>query len=252
MAEKNLLHATQLKLSAPCPTQSGRGKYSKLHVDQYNGNPRIVVTTNDPQDAGNSYGRIEAAMDLNTFNLICTYINSMCAYPNDTKIKIDLLGHPRDNGMKSPEPTIMTSVIVGRDAEGRIYITVKDVLKEGRPVVKFIFGPTNSRYVKIVKPGGEPNLESEISQRAAQVWVATAQQILPSICITNYVHPQPPNGGGNRSGGYGGGGRGGFGGGGGGRGNGGGGGYGGGGPRSGDSDQGAGSSGSGSTEDLPF
>ena len=226
MAEKTLLDATQLKLRAP----NGQGKSATLHVGQYNGHPRLVVTTNVQADQGNNYGRIEAPMDLNSFNLVCGYIRTLVSSPNDTKIKLDILGHPRDNGNRSPEPVVTHAIILSKNAEGVVSITVKDVLKPERPIITFPFSPTNSRYVLLVKPHGEKVSQAELSYSGANSWADTAQQVVPYLCIINYVHPQPPQGGGggNRSGGYGGGGRGGYGGGGGGQRGGGGGGYGGG------------------------
>lgn len=201
---KDITASSNLRLSAPCP--SARGKWSKLSFSQWMGNPRIEVMTEDPNDQGNNRGRITAKMDLITFQMILNLVRTLCTNPEETKWKIELKKPGKfQQGQPPAEAIHEASVIVGRDAEGVIFISVKDELISGRPVVKFPFAMTN-RFTRLVRSNGEPPTASELSIQAARAWCDASEKIMAQVCVDRYEHPQPPGGGYNRNGGGGGGG----------------------------------------------
>lgn len=201
---KDITANSNIRLSAPCP--SARGKWSKLNFSQWMGNPRLEVMTEDPNDQNNNRGRITAPMDIITFTAVVNKIRELCDSPQEIKWVFEFAKPQRNNGQGPSEPMKVASVIVGRNAEGVVFICVKDDAISGRPVIPFPFALTN-RYTKLRKANGEELSKSELSVIAARAWCDAAIRIVTQLCVDRYEHPQPPQGGwGNRGGGGGGGG----------------------------------------------
>ena len=128
--KRKTINFPRLALSAPCPGVPG--VKSSLYWAVFDGNPRIVVKTNDPADQTN-YGKITAAMgawDVGALvRLIGIAVTSTVAWK---------MGLDKKNMYKGSQtfdtPQHINDVIVGRDADGVVYLSVKE---EGRPYIKF-------------------------------------------------------------------------------------------------------------------
>lgn len=203
--EMNLLDNRKLKLEAP----NNKGKMANLSVQvTKEGNPRLVVYTNDPEDTAD-YGKITAAMEMKSFFSLLGMIDEAIAAPGEYKEKIDNL-NSWAGGQKLDVPKVVNSTIVTKDAEGVVAITVS---APRRPNIKFPF--MLDSFHNFVKADGSSLGKAEASHRVARAWVRFIEAILPVIAVTKYVHPEKKdngfnkggNGGGQRGGGsYGGGG----------------------------------------------
>jgi hypothetical protein len=173
-------------------------------------NPQIDVRTNVEGDK--DYGRISAKLDTPTLFTLLALLDQMAdpSTPPNTKHQIRNKAIRFINGRRS-DPMLDTTIIVGRDAEGVVFIGVTSWEKE-RPIIKFPFRP--SAMHELVDSTGAPVPLAKISEYCARGWANLVAQIIPTILINEYVEPPPRDGagagggGGNRGGGggYGGGG----------------------------------------------
>lgn len=197
-----LLDNRKIRLEAP----NAQGKNASLSFQvTKEGNPRLVVWTNDPQDT-QDYGKITAAMEMKSFFAFLRMLEEACAAPGEYKEKIDCL-NSYYGGQKQDTPKVVSSVIVTKDAEGVVAVTVS---APRRPNIKFPFQLDS--YHNFIKADGSQLGRAEASVRLAKGWVRFLEQVVPLIAVTNYVHPEKKDngnkggyGGGNRQGGGGGG-----------------------------------------------
>lgn len=203
---KHILNSPKIRLNTPCPT--ARGKISSLSWDTYMNNPRIVVKVNDPAFASpeKSYGQIQAAMEPVTFYLFLELLEQATKSDTPMKNKLELSGTPK--GGNSNNPVVMTDVWIGKDNEGCIFISVIKKDQEGWPIIKFIFGAPDDRFVKVFKADGTEYTKAELSIGYARAYCKLLGNTMANVLDTKYVEPPPfiPQGkggygGGNRSGG---------------------------------------------------
>lgn len=200
---KHGLNNPKIRLSAPCPT--AKGKYSNLGFDMWQNNPRIVVSTNDPSmmNKDRQFGKITAAMESPTFFLFLEMIKDAFTSKEEMKQNLQLFGNPKGGGGPGVEPVHLTDVWIGRDAEGCIFVSVVKK-EEGWPIIKFIFGYPDRRFVRAKEQGGQEFDKARISQGYARAYYELLKATMGSLIIDSYVEP-PPYIPGNK-GGYGGGG----------------------------------------------
>lgn len=213
---KHILNSPKIRLSAPCPT--ARGKISALSWDIYMNNPRIVVKVNDPALATpeKSYGQIQAAMEPPTFYLFLHFVEQATKAEGPMKNKIELLGTPRGSAPGQPvNPVPTADVWIGKDNDGCVFVSVIKRDQEGWPVIKFVFGAPDERFVKVFKADGTEYTRGELSTAYGRAYCKLLENAMANVLDTKYVEPPPyipgnkggyGGGGGNR-GGYGGGNR---------------------------------------------
>lgn len=196
---KNALDNAKLKLYSP----NSKGKMASLALQLVKNNPRIVVYTNDPEDTVD-YGKITANMDMLTFFALMQLITTAANAPGEYREKIDNKNFTWGGGQRSEKPSIVSSTIVSKDAEGVVYISIS---APRRPVIKFQFG--ENEYHNFVKSDGTPLSKAEGSQRVALGWVNLMEKVMAHLAVVEYVEPEPKQqggGGGFNRGGQGGGG----------------------------------------------
>lgn len=166
----------EYKLKLIGPKQEGASKPPTLSVNVWRNNPRIEVKTNVPNDR--DYGRINAPMDILSFNDLIEYIDIIANGPNGEML-------PVKNNVGAPgfEKQVSTT-IVGKDAEGRMYISVT---AKDRPKIKFVFKPSNW-HVFCKKDFVTPLSEAEVSVPSAKAWAKTFQTLVNTYIANNYVH----------------------------------------------------------------
>lgn len=191
-----ILRGSKWQLSAPCPT--AKGKYSKLYWDMYSGNPRLVVRTNDPEDEGNEYGRITAALEPLTFAALLGCIEEAAKSPAPVKYKVECYSNPKTEQGRG-EITLSHEIHTGKDAQGRVYISVIDKQKN-RPVVQFFFAAPDSRYHRVFMNGQELGEDAKSVLYALNT-VELLRNIFPVAMIFDH-EPPPPRTGGNGGGGW--------------------------------------------------
>lgn len=152
-----------------------------LRVDLYQNNPQIKIYTN--MESAPHKGAIIAGMDFQTLHVIFKLIRDIVnedgggeqiIYEIENKYK------PRD----SKELMVKNKTIIGKDAEGVVFISVIDSNPE-MPKVKFEFGM--NYYHGLVRKGGLPPLtKADISCRSAVAWADLFQNIVMRIAVDIY------------------------------------------------------------------
>lgn len=206
---RNVLDGNNLSISAPCPT--AKGKWSSLNFRVTNGNPRIIIYTNDPDDEGNDYGRIVVKLHPLSFETLLNVWESCIDKEAGYKETIEIEDFIFNGGQRSERPELTHKIIVGKDNDGVISLMVLDARGPNRPRIKFeIRAP---RFVKLLSSGGEPLDRAQESVRFTRIWIDLLRPLATQLAVDTWKEPQRRNqnqnqGGGNRGGGggYGGGG----------------------------------------------
>lgn len=144
---------------------------SKLSFGIYRENPRIVVRTNDPADAENSYGKITAAMDPSTWEVLRMVIEEMIKNPVKD-IKVIKNFNMWKNGQKFDTEQLINQTLIGRDEDGRIWLRI---MEEGRPSPTFYFGPP--KYHALINMDKTPYSPGDASQLFARATVAMLSRV---------------------------------------------------------------------------
>ncbi|MDD2879636.1 MAG: hypothetical protein PHQ58_04300 [Rhodoferax sp.] len=185
---KHILNSPKIRLNAPCPT--ARGKISTLSWDTYMNNPRIVVKVNDPAFANpeKSYGNIQAAMEPPTFYFFLQLLDMAIVSEGQTKNKLELRSTSRGN----PNETVVTAdVWIGKDGEGCVFVSVIKRDQEGWPVIKFVFGPPDERFVKVFKADGTEYTKAELSVGYGRAYYKLLENAMANVLDSKYVEPPP-------------------------------------------------------------
>lgn len=188
---KIALDNNKLSLSAP----NSKGKKAGLLWQLINNNPRIVVYTNDPDDQVD-YGKITAALDSPTFFAFLRLIEQAITAEKGYKEKIDNLNYTWGGGKRSDTPTVVSSLLVGKDDDGVIWIAVS---APRRPQIKFPF--MNPEFHNFIHRDGTPYEKAEVSALMAAAYVDFLRPMLANLMVSEYVEPKPKDdrGGNNRS-----------------------------------------------------
>lgn len=211
------LDSAKLKFSAPNPT--GKGKYCQYYASVWQGNPRLVLQTNDPneaQDRNKNFGRIEAPMDLVAFISAMELLRQLgeetwAAVRAGTKdalreVKYSLVCNtiPRGQGGpgQMPQPVLLTTVHIGRDAQGVIYMSNVSA-DETRPKVKVPLALPDKRFHAFTADRQDldkPAVSALCAIAFAKIW----SEYMPVACQRTYTPPvfgggAGGSGGGNRN-----------------------------------------------------
>lgn len=182
---KNALDNRKLVLFAKCPTAVG--KYSTLTWSIINNNPRITVRTNDPDEMNKeqNWGRITAALDTPVFYAFLELIKEAVAAPNDWKKKILNKNYTFFTGKRSEKPEVVSELWVGKDKDGKVWISVIDALKPNRPKIQFFFECPN--FHGFVEGDGSPVSDGKVSQLFAMGYVNILSQLMAHLSVTTFV-----------------------------------------------------------------
>ena len=207
---KTYIAHPKLKLTTPLPgVQKVRATCA---FDVYMGNPRVVVRTNDPNEANRKdFGTITAAMDPFVFFAFMHQAREIIKAPEQNKFQLVCM--KRDRNMQTGQSEIKdtASIWFGKDAEGVVFISVVAPPNENRPVIKFPI--LHSEYHQYRHKDGTPFSKAEASVITASGLFAFMEILIPHIGVITYneadhVYNGPKKGGGgggygNRGGGYG-------------------------------------------------
>ena len=151
------------------------GKSPRLAWGLFDGNPRIEVRTNDVNDEKVNYGRITAPIDAFTCAVIADMLSTAGTQPSGWREKI-VNKSTWHNGNKFNEPTRINDIIIGKDNEGTVYISVHE---DNRPNIRFFFGP--SQWHSLVKNDGSPYSRQELSVLYAKSYADMIRMIVATI-----------------------------------------------------------------------
>lgn len=191
--EKTAFDNRKLNLTTEVPGDSR--KKSSLVVQLVANNPRLVVYTNlpDDQSESNNYGRINANMDAPTFAVMIEAIERMADAQPGEKISLNCLNHTFYGGKRSDAPKLLSTIYIGKDSDGNVYISVVSKEKE-RPIIKFIFGENDYHFLG--KTDGTKFTKAEASVIYAKGWSRLLMSMMETMLINNYKEPEKKNDGG--------------------------------------------------------
>ena len=155
---------------------SGEGRDApRLYWAIFDGNPRIVVRTQDPNDKDNNYGTIVAPMDPIIMSVLSDIIRQAAEAEPGWRQKITNKS-TWHNVQKLQEPTRINDIIVGKDSEGCVYIALHE---DNRPNLRFLFGPSSFHY--LIKNDGSPLSKAELSVLFAKGYANMVMQAVGTI-----------------------------------------------------------------------
>ena len=180
--KKNALDSKKLNLVAPCPTAPG--KRSSLIWGVYSNNPRLTVYTGDPEDSSErtGYGKIAANLDTPTFFAFIEMLEAAAKSTEECKQKIDNKGFTWFGGKRSEVPVVVNSLIVGKDAEGCVWVSV---VADNRPIIKFFIGP--SEFHVLYHSTGKPFSKAEASSLYAVAYCQLLRNMVGNVLVTEYT-----------------------------------------------------------------
>ena len=179
---------------------NAKGKMATLKWGLVKNNPRITVFTNDPDDTVDN-GRISANLDARTFFAFMSLISEAVLAKESFKVKIDNSNFSFFGGKRSDTPSVVSSLWVGRDEDGTIWISVT---APKHPSIRFVFSSTD--FHNFYHSNGEQYTKSEYSQLFAKAYVSMLTPLMTTAMAQYYVAPEPrPDNQQGGKGGYGGG-----------------------------------------------
>lgn len=179
--KKNCLDNPKLNLTAV----NGKNKKASLLWQLINNNPRIVVYTNDPDDQVD-YGKIAAKIDAPTFFAFMNLIEAAINAEGEFKAKIDNSNYSWSGGKRAETPTVESSLLAGKDAEGVVWVAVS---APRRPQIKFPF--VNPEFHSFAHKDGSPYTKGEMSKLMAKSYLDVLRLLMANLLMTEYVEPKP-------------------------------------------------------------
>lgn len=199
--KKNALDHKKLNLSAPCPT--AQGKKSSLIWGVYSNNPRITVYTGDPEDNSErtGYGKIVANLDTPSFYAFIEMLEETAKSKVEFKQKIDNKGFTWIGGKRSELPVVLNSLVVGKDADGSVWISV---IADDRPKIRFYILP--GELVSLYHGDGTQFTKGEASSLYALGYCQILRNLVSIVLVNEYIEEAPKKpytpGGYNQNGSY--------------------------------------------------
>lgn len=210
---KGITDHPKMKLSGELNSDGKRPTFHPyLHQnsnDSSKNSPRIVVYTNSEADKSMKQDQIQGELDIIQYeaflNAISDAANPRIEFKQEA---IELRNYIWMNGQRSEEPKTKAYLIVGRNENGTVFVSLKH-FDPKRAAIRFEFGFT--QYARMVSQEG-PVDPAIASRRVANAMVKIWSYTMLSEWASKTGLPQPPQRN-NQQGGFGGGNQGGFGGG---------------------------------------
>ena len=197
--KKIALDNRKLNLFAPCP--SAPGKFASMSWRLVSNNPRITVYTNDPADMTekNSNGLIAAALDAPVFFMLMKLLYKIVDAAPGTKEKIENKNFIFPGGKRSEKPVVVSEIIVGKDDDGVVFISVV-AFDKTRPRIKFELVP--GEFHSLYHQSGQQFTKAEASELFARGYIQCLEGLMTHLLVTEWVEPEKKdNGNNNRNGG---------------------------------------------------
>lgn len=193
---KTIFDDPKLKLTAPSP--SGQGKAS-LRFSVWKGNPRIQVWTGNRDE--HEGGKVDAKVDLPHFMAFVAALRRVIDFkPTEAEPEIRWrmeIGRPRWINKKPDGVTIDADLFVGKDREGRVYLSV--VSRKSNTAVKFPF--KNNDFHNMFNAQGQQLSVGESTEFMAEGFYEILRTLIPLWCRDTWEarDPNQQGGGGNNN-----------------------------------------------------
>lgn len=162
--------------------QEGMEGEPTLRATYYENNPRLVVKTKVPNDRNN--GKIEAAFNNRSFFAVLRALEMLANSKEPGIILMDNKGHRFVDKKRDPNPSIMSTVKLEKNAEGVISICIS--AGKNRPLIEFPF--LNETYHQFRNADG-PMPVAVASRLFALGWVDTMREYMTEVIAANYKRP---------------------------------------------------------------
>ena len=177
---KTIFDDQKLKLTAK-PIEQG-ARPPTFQVSTYRNNPQFTVYTN--HDNGSGVTWISAGMDAGTFWYVLQAIvhlatngqNGDCV---EIENKRDIPKEKRQDPKVKYE--VVSKTMIGRDDDGKIWISIQDQKKANAPKIRFYFQINyyhNVRWKSNLTPG-------QLSQQYALGWVDMVSKLMGGLLLNN-------------------------------------------------------------------
>ena len=210
---KTIFDDQKLKMTAKPIEQGARPPTFQLGT--YRNNPQFTVYTN--HDNGSGVTWMSAGMDMSTFNFVIELIRQLATNgPNGEVYEIENKRDIPKEKRTDPKVTkqVASKTLVGRDDDGKIWISVQDPNKPNAPKIRFYFGLNYYHSIR-----SKQSIDAgRISQIQATAWCDQSQLLMANLVMDNpnaaidaanaqagWQNKSGGNGGGNRGGNGGGG-----------------------------------------------
>lgn len=175
-----------------------------LKADMYKGNPSLFVLTGNKKGEGVTF--VRAGLEHKTAGLICQLIEMIA----NAIINEYTTGIPHaDTGKQTivsvecksgKDRETVAKVVIGRDADNKMFLSIISVKEPNTPVIQFIFGADLFHPMQIT---GSDKLNASISAAAAKEWAIRTREYWYVYSITSPHEPEAQGGGGGyNKGGY--------------------------------------------------
>ena len=190
------------KLTLMTKTLPGGNFPPNLKADMYKGNPSLFVLTGNKKGEGITF--VRAGLEHKTAGLLCQIIEVMA----DAVIHEYTTGTPhQDSGKQTivsidcksgKERETVAKIVVGRDVENKMFISIVSIKEPSTPVIQFVFGADLFHPITV---SGSDKLNMSVSAIAAKEWAVRTREYWYVYSITNPHEAEPYNGGGAGGGG---------------------------------------------------
>lgn len=181
------------------PVNGEQGKYSNLSWEVTRNNLGIRVYTGYSSDKGNKNGLIRARLDGINFFAFLELLREATEGSGKISNKIEYTDFTFFGGKRSERPQLISTVYVGRDEDGVVWVSVVDSINKDRPRIKFIFG--EGRNYNFKNADGTPFTQAKTSQILAKSFYNMLSNMGSYVMTQEYVEPKPKENN-NNSGGY--------------------------------------------------
>lgn len=177
---KTIFDDQKLKLTAK-PIESG-ARPPTFQLGTYRNNPQFTVYTN--HDNGSGVTWISAGMDLNTFNFVLQLIENLATHgPNGETFEIENKRDIPKEKRTDPKVTkqVASKTLIGRDDDGKIWVSIQDPNKPNAPKIRFYFG---LNYYHSIRSKNSIDAAT-ISQIQAIAWVKQSRHLMNNLVMDN-------------------------------------------------------------------
>ena len=170
------------KLALYTKPASPEDKTAKLIWSVVFNNPRITVYTNkkEAMNKDNDWGRIIARLDIMVAFSIIEALKAIGDKENGERVVIKNMNYPIVNNTRSDTAMHVNDIIVGKDKEGIVWLSV---IQEGKPNIKFNIGLSD--YHEFYHGDGSAYTPSEVSILATKAYT----NILEKMMANSYYLP---------------------------------------------------------------
>lgn len=200
----DLLNDYQIRLYAETTQKTVEGRQPSMVWGSIANNPRGTVFTNVEADQHINKGMIAAKIDPPTFYMFCELMGQAVTAPPGWRRGIKNYGHQKSQGGGRGEKVHETTLCVGKNEEGVIYIAVLDQDKS-RPNLQFILD--SHRRFAVLDGNEQPLARSRVTSLMAASYKKVFGRAVAKHLNAHYTPPDPSTWqnnqqGGNRQGGW--------------------------------------------------